>query len=247
MEACLPRPTRTESPQPRPCLAPQGGASKLGNRPAFSHDTVLLLGAGGHASVVVDALLCSGWPAHGIVAFDDRAELAGTLILGCRIETPVPATLPATRWVHASVGDNATRRRLYENCGMADAQWLVVRHPAAVLAHSAHAGAGSFFAAQSVTGPNVSIGHGVVVNHGAVVDHDCQVGHFTHIAPRASLGGGVRVGHGVLVGAGAIVLPGLAIGDRAVIGAGAVVLSDVAPGTTVAGSPAKPLHERKPR
>lgn len=221
MEDCLPRPTAT--------------------------DTVLLLGAGGHAGVVVDALLCNGWPTSGIVPLDDRAELAGSMILGCRIETPVPAHLPPTSWVHACVGDNTTRRRLLEASGIVAQQWLVVRHPAAVLARSAAIGAGSFFAALSLTGPNASIGRGVIVNHGAVVDHDCRVGHFSHIAPRASLGGAVRVGDDVLVGAGAIVLPGVTIGDHAVIGAGAVVLGDVAPGSTVAGSPARPLNKRRQR
>ncbi len=218
MEDCLPRPTPT--------------------------DTVQLLGAGGHARVVIDALLRSGWPVSAIVPLDDRTELAGTLMLGCRIEVPVPARLPSNSWIHASVGDNATRRRLLEASSIISDQWLVVRHPAAVLAGSAHIGAGSFFAALSVTGPNASIGRSVIVNHGAVVDHDCQVGQFSHIAPRASLGGGARVGDGVLVGAGAIVLPGVRIGDHAVIGAGAVVLADVAPGMTVAGVPARPLNKR---
>ena len=219
MEDCLPKPTHT--------------------------DSVFLLGAGGHARVVIDALLCSGWSARGIVPFDDRAELAGHLILGCRIETPLPARLPPSRRIHACVGDNSARRRLLEASGITKDQWLVVRHPAAVLANSAGIGAGSFFAAQSVTGPNASIGDGVIVNHGAVVDHDCQVGRFSHIGPRASLGGGARVGDGVLVGAGAIVLSGVIIGDHVVIGAGAVVLTDVAPGTTVAGVPARPIYKRK--
>ncbi|MCW5641935.1 MAG: acetyltransferase [Rhodoferax sp.] len=206
-------------------------------------DTVQLLGAGGHARVVIDALLCCGWPVQRITPRDDRAELAGTLMLGCRIETPVLGQLPPHGQVHAAIGDNAARQRLLEASGIAADLWLVVCHPAAVLAASARIGAGSFFAAQSVTGPNASIGRSVIVNHGAVVDHDCQVGHFSHIAPRASLGGGARVGQGVLVGAGAVILPGVTIGDRAVVGAGAVVLADVAPGITVTGVPARPTNK----
>ncbi len=206
-------------------------------------DTVQLLGAGGHARVVIDALLCCGWPVQDITPRDDRAELAGTLMLGCRIASPVGGPLPQHSQVHAAIGDNAARQRVLEQSGTTSDHWLVVRHPAAVLAASAHIGAGSFFAALSVTGPNASIGRAVIVNHGAVVDHDCQVGDFSHIAPRASLGGGARVGRGVLVGAGAIVLPGVTIGDRAVVGAGAVVLADVEPGITVAGVPARPTNK----
>jgi acetyltransferase-like isoleucine patch superfamily enzyme len=41
------------------------------------------------------------------------------------------------------------------------------------------------------------------------------------------------------IGAGAIILPGVTIGSGAVIGAGAVVTRNVAPGSVVAGTPAR--------
>jgi UDP-2-acetamido-3-amino-2,3-dideoxy-glucuronate N-acetyltransferase len=41
------------------------------------------------------------------------------------------------------------------------------------------------------------------------------------------------------VGAGSIILPGVTVGHHAMIGAGSVVTRDVAPGTLVAGNPAK--------
>lgn len=41
------------------------------------------------------------------------------------------------------------------------------------------------------------------------------------------------------IGAGAVILPGITIGEHAMVGAGAVVTKSVAPGTTVAGNPAR--------
>lgn len=54
--------------------------------------------------------------------------------------------------------------------------------------------------------------------------------------------GKVVIEDGAWIGAGAIILPGVTIGRRAVVAAGAVVSKDVAPGATVAGVPARPLH-----
>ena len=50
-----------------------------------------------------------------------------------------------------------------------------------------------------------------------------------------------RVCQGASIGSGATVLGGLTIGRRAMVGAGSVVTRDVAPGTVVAGNPARPL------
>ena len=49
----------------------------------------------------------------------------------------------------------------------------------------------------------------------------------------------IHIGNNVWLGGGCIILPGVWIGNNAVVAAGAVVTRDVAPGTVVAGSPAK--------
>ncbi len=51
----------------------------------------------------------------------------------------------------------------------------------------------------------------------------------------------VRIGADVWIGGGAIILPGVSVGDGAIVAAGAVVSRDVAPGTRVAGVPARPI------
>jgi len=47
---------------------------------------------------------------------------------------------------------------------------------------------------------------------------------------------------GASIGTGATILCGIIIGERAVVGAGSVVTKDVAPGSVVAGNPARPLR-----
>jgi acetyltransferase-like isoleucine patch superfamily enzyme len=51
-----------------------------------------------------------------------------------------------------------------------------------------------------------------------------------------------RIGTRCFIGARSIILPGITIGDGCVVAAGSVVTADVAPGTIVAGNPAKVIR-----
>lgn len=203
-----------------------------------------LIGAGGHAKVVLDALLVGGVDLSAIRIRDGRAGMQGRELLGAPIDTPEVDARLAGQNVHVAVGAIAARADLLDRAVAFGGRPFTVIHPSARVSRFGEIGGGGFIAALAVIGPSARIGQGVIVNHGAVVDHDCVVGDHCHIAPNASLGGGVHIGHRVLIGAGAVVLPGVRIGDDAVIGAGAVVVHDAPDGASWVGVPAAPNGNR---
>lgn len=89
--------------------------------------------------------------------------------------------------------------------------------------------------------PSADIGIACKININAVVHHDSRVGDFCTLAPGSMLLGSVILENNVFIGAGAIVLPKVRIGRNSVVGAGAVVARDVAPGSVVAGVPARQI------
>jgi serine O-acetyltransferase len=103
--------------------------------------------------------------------------------------------------------------------------------------------------AQISIGDPVIVHPGVYIIHGQVVaDGLVEIHSGVAIAPWVTIGlrgGDVRgatVEPGVSIGTGAKIIGPVRIGAGAQIGANAVVVDDVAPGATVVGAPARPLH-----
>jgi sugar O-acyltransferase (sialic acid O-acetyltransferase NeuD family) len=204
---------------------------------------ILLLGAGGHAKVVFDAIQASHPEPVQVTVVDDNPALVGQAFFGTRVQRgDVFEQIDAVRF-HVAIGCNEVRRSVFERLRARGGVPLIVVHPRAHVSRHARVGQGSFLAAGCIVAPASRLAEGVIVNHAAVVDHDCIIGAFTHIAPNVTIGGNVRIGDNVLVGAGAVILPGVSIGDGCTIGAGAVVIADVMAARTVVGVPGRILQK----
>lgn len=201
---------------------------------------VVVFGAGGHAKVVISAILEAGHSVVGV--YDDDPAKREQRVLGVRIMGFISEArlLPEIFGILA-IGDNRVRQMLSQK--LMEWRWAIILHPRAYVYRTARIAEGTVVFAGAVVQPDVEIGRHVIVNTGAVIDHDCRISNFVHIAPGVKLAGNVTVEEGALIGVGASVLPGVRIGSWAIVGAGAVVTEDVAPGTTVVGVPARPLKK----
>lgn len=204
-------------------------------------ETITLVGAGGHALVVLDALSSSTAGRERIVIRTEDERQLGQEIMGHRIALLDVAGLSGGGF-HVCIGRNDVRRRLFIAISEASGQAVTIAHPRSIIAESADIGAGAFIAAGAVLAPKCRVGRSSIVNHGAIVDHEVEIGDFTHIGPGVTIGGAARIGRGVLLGAGANILPGVTIGENAVVGAGAVVLEEVPADAVYVGVPAKRIR-----
>jgi UDP-perosamine 4-acetyltransferase len=196
-------------------------------------ERVILIGAGGHAKVLIEALEASGVEILALTDAD-RARW-GARLLERRIEGGDDWLLkqPAAsiRLVNAvgSVDREslARRRAVFEKFHAAGYRFAQVVHPSAVVSRRAALGEGTQVMAGAVIQADAEIGANSLINTRASVDHDSRIGAHVHVAPGAVLSGGVTLGDAVHVGTGAILKQGVRIGEGALVGAGAVVLRDV--------------------
>lgn len=196
---------------------------------------VIVIGGGGHAKVLIDALLLQDLEVAGIsdpTLTAGQAGPRGVSVLGDdeAVRRFSPDGVQLVNGV-GSTGSTARRREIFERFVSAGYRFTSVIHPSAVIAEDVILGHGVQIMAGAVIQTGTTIGDDTIVNTRASVDHDCRVGDHVHLAPGATLSGGVSVGARTHVGVGAIIIQSISIGPDSLIGAGAVVVEDVPEGT----------------
>jgi sugar O-acyltransferase (sialic acid O-acetyltransferase NeuD family) len=207
---------------------------------------LVIVGAGGHARVLMEALCASAAEVIGFITREPE-QATGVMARLVRLGSDEDLLSGGARDVLlvngvGSTGRPEMRRAVFERFRAAGFAFSTVLHPAATVASDVELGEGAQIMAGAVLQPGSRIGANAIVNTGAVIDHDAMIGAHVHVAPRACLAGNVRVGEGTHIGAGAVVVQNRRIGANVLVAAGAVVVADVPTATIVRGVPARPAE-----
>lgn len=201
---------------------------------------IWVIGSGGHAKVVIDALRASGeCDVAGIL--DDAPERWGAEVLGVPVRGEISERSIVRLAIESAViaiGSNSTRAEVARRFGHR-LSWSRAVHPTAYLAPGVRLGEGSVVLAGAIIQPDTVIGDHAILNTMCSVDHDGVIGDFTHVGPGAHLAGNVRVGEGAFLGVGSCVVPGRLVDAWSTVGAGGVVVTDIPRGAIAKGVPAR--------
>jgi sugar O-acyltransferase (sialic acid O-acetyltransferase NeuD family) len=204
---------------------------------------VVIIGVGGHARVIADALLSpelrtKGFELAGFL--DDNPDLLNKIVLG----KPVLGKIANLEHVPhdavvVGIGDNEIRCRLFNLLASRGEKFATIIHPSAIISASVKVGVGTVVFARVVVNALATIGDNVILNTGCTVGHDCVIASHSHVDSGAHLGGTVHVGEGAWIGVGSTIIHKRKIGEWTTLETKTVVVKDVTAHSTIWGVPGR--------
>lgn len=191
---------------------------------------LILLGAGGHASVLADILLSQGRVICGVVSPGQKTTkhiFSGIPILSSdedvlKIE---PSEVKLVNGIGVLPGSSA-RKTVNEFFLSKGYDFERVISDCAFVSQYAQLSQGVQILRGAIVQAGACIGRDSIINTRAIIEHDSCVGVYCHVAPNATLCGNVEVGDEVFIGAGSTIIQGIRISDHSVVGAGATIRHD---------------------
>lgn len=204
---------------------------------------IVIIGGGGHASVLVDMLYRLKMPVFSFIS--PQPPLNAIIFSGITqwfsddiLETLCPAEYVLVNGI-GSVPGSKLREKIALKGRTLGFEFMTLISPDAYVSPFANLSEGVQVMPKAVIQPGCEIGRDVIINTGSIVEHDCKLGTLCHLAPGAVLSGAVSIGQHTHIGTGAAVIQGIVIGQDSLIGAGSVINKNISPNTIV--YPAKPF------
>ncbi|WP_405400991.1 NeuD/PglB/VioB family sugar acetyltransferase [Maribacter sp. Asnod2-G09] len=210
---------------------------------------VIIFGASGHGSVVLDCLEKEG--KYNVVGFVDSFKQKGTSIneyqvLGSEIDLPFLIDRFNIVGGIVAIGDNWIRKLIVDKIFkiVPNFSFINTIHPKAILGKDILLGCGNVFMPGAIVNANSIVHDFCIINTNSSLGHDGIMDSYSSLAPSVCTGGNLKLGRFSAVSLGVNIINGIEIGQHTVIGAGSLVVDHFGDNVLAYGSPARIVRKR---
>ncbi|MFK5973757.1 MAG: acetyltransferase [Flavobacteriaceae bacterium] len=210
---------------------------------------VVIFGASGHGSVVLDCIEKEG--RYKIIGFIDSFKKKGVKINGYTIlgnEGDLPYLMERYNFSSGivAIGDNWTRKLLVDRILKIapNFDYIHTVHPKAEIGKNVEIGKGAVLMPGVIVNTNSVIGDFCILNTNSSLGHDGRMENYSSLAPKSCTGGNFRLGKFSAICLGSNIIDDITILEHTVIGAGSLVVGNIEGYILAYGSPAKKIRNR---
>ena len=197
-------------------------------------NSLIILGAGGHAAACVDAIESQG--VYEIEGFIGQPNEVGQIYLGYPVLGSdrdldnfigkITFALVAV----AGLSNPMARITLIEEVDNLGFEAPTIIAETAYLSKTASVGKGTVIMQGVVVNSRAQVGDHCILNTKSLIEHDSFIASHCHVSTGVIINGGVTVGRSSFIGSGATVKEGIRIGENCFVGMGQSVVGNIPDG-----------------
>lgn len=192
---------------------------------------VIILGGGGHASVLAEICIEQGRQIVAVVS--PESCLTRQIFQGLRhlihdddVLEFSASNVALVNGVGGLPGSDL-RKQLATKFSELGYRFATIVASSAIVSRTAKLGEGVQVLARATINAGTSVGMHSIINSCSLVEHDCCIEEFVNIAPAATVCGNTTVRQGAQIGPGSVLAQGLDVGAYCIVGAGASVARSI--------------------
>lgn len=192
---------------------------------------LIIIGSGGHASVLLDILLSQSQEVVAYVSPDpanNKKLFKGIIHISSDADIeayPANEVLLVNGIGH--MPNCNLRSRLYNSFLSKGYQFTSVISQNAVISKYSKISEDAQILAGAIVQVGASIGNNSIINTSVIVEHDSEIKDHVHLAPNVTVCGNSVINSHCFIGASATIIQGLVIGQNSVVGAGVTILQNI--------------------
>ncbi|MBA6353602.1 acetyltransferase [Colwellia sp. BRX9-1] len=195
------------------------------------NDGVLLIGSGGHASVLLDMLIEQKINVLGYVSplLAMNQKLFSDLHWFKSDEDIFQFDKTTIQLVNGigSLPGNTLRADFYMKYKKLGYSFATLVSKDAGVSGYATLEQGVQVMRGAIIQTGTTVGYNSIVNTGSIVDHDCTIGSNNHIAPGVTISGHVTSQKNVHFGTGSSIIQSININENVIVGSGTTITKDI--------------------
>jgi sugar O-acyltransferase (sialic acid O-acetyltransferase NeuD family) len=193
----------------------------------MTQESVLLVGAGGHAKACIDVIECEeGFVVKGLLGLPEEvgSRILGYPVLGS--DENMRMLLGDCKNALVAVGQIKTpelRIHLFNQLQQNGFFLPVIVSPHAYVSPHAKLGSGTIVMHGAVVNAGAVVEKNCIINTRVLIEHEAIVASHCHISTGAIINGGANIGAGSFVGTGSIIGHDIKLGSGCLVGMGLAV------------------------